>query len=110
MNIVQIYDGDNPCAQCLGWKRVDDGDGASWKHWAELPAQSAIAVQLGLVKPITCPRCHGTGIEPAADGSVPDAGGALCSCLHPGQLTIYNRCPNCGRPFFRPAADEEGRS
>ena len=67
MNIIPIYDGEDACTQCLGWKRVDDGEGASWKYWAELPAQSAIGFTLGLVKPIQCPRCKGTGIEPKGE-------------------------------------------
>lgn len=65
MQIITIYEGENACQRCLGWKRIDDGDeGGSWKYWAELPAQSAIAIQMGIVKPIECPRCHGTGVEP----------------------------------------------
>lgn len=62
--LVTIYDGPNPCQRCLGWKRVDDGEKQSWKYWAELPAQSRVAIDLGMVKPITCPDCNGTGIEP----------------------------------------------
>lgn len=64
MDIITIYDGANACGQCLGWKRVDDGEKQSWKYWEELPAQSRIAITMGLVKPITCPRCSGSGIEP----------------------------------------------
>jgi hypothetical protein len=64
MNIIVIYEGENPCKKCLGWKRVDNSEGASWKYWAELPVQSAIAIQMGWIQPIECPRCHGTGIEP----------------------------------------------
>ena len=64
IEIVTIYIGDNACKHCLGWKRVDDSDEhISWKYWAELPSPSNISVQLGIVKPIECPRCHGTGIE-----------------------------------------------
>ena len=65
--MIIIYTGENACEQCLGWKRVDDGEGASWKYWAELPAQSAIGIQLGLIKPVECPRCHGSGIEPGQE-------------------------------------------
>jgi hypothetical protein len=64
MDIVVIYEGENKCQRCQGWKQIDDGDeGISWKYWAELPVQSAIAVTMGIVKPIVCPRCNGTGIE-----------------------------------------------
>jgi len=63
-NIVEIYKGEDACQQYLGWKRVDDGEHQSWKYWAELPTQSRIAVTLGLVKPVECPHCHGSGKEP----------------------------------------------
>jgi hypothetical protein len=40
--------------------------------------------------------------------STPNTGlqsdGALCSCLHPGQLTEDFICQKCGLPFLRPAA------
>jgi hypothetical protein len=63
--MVVIYDGEDKCERCKGWKRIDDGvEGISWKHWAELPEQSAIAVRMGLVKPITCPDCNGSGRQP----------------------------------------------
>lgn len=62
--IITIYQGDDACTQCLGWKRVSDGAKLSWKYWAEMPAPSNFAVQAGLVKPITCPHCKGTGVEP----------------------------------------------
>ncbi len=64
MDIVIIYQGANACEQCLGWKRVDDGELQSWKYFEELPAQSKIGIALGLIKPITCPRCKGSGVEP----------------------------------------------
>jgi hypothetical protein len=62
MELLIIYDGPDPCPQCLGWKRVaNSDDGESWKFWAELPPPSNLAVVAGLVKPVVCPRCHGTG-------------------------------------------------
>jgi hypothetical protein len=64
---IVIYDGPDACTKCLGWKKIaNDDDQLSWKHWAELPPPSNIAVQLGLVFPIDCPRCLGTGKEPSA--------------------------------------------
>lgn len=63
VDVVVIYEGDDACERCLGWKRVDDGEQQSWKYWEELPAQSRIAVTMGLVKPIICPDCNGTGVQ-----------------------------------------------
>ncbi len=63
MEIVTVYTGSDACQKCYGWKRVDS-EGLSWKYWEELPAQSRIGVQIGLVKPEICSRCKGTGIEP----------------------------------------------
>lgn len=62
MNLVTIYDGPDACEKCLGWKRVaNDDDQSSWKHWAELPPPSNLSVVLGLVYPVECPACHGSG-------------------------------------------------
>ncbi len=64
VSIIDVYKGDNACKQCLGWKRVDDGEKQSWKYWEELPVSIRLAVTLGLVRPVECPNCHGTGQEP----------------------------------------------
>lgn len=70
--MVVIYDGDNRCKRCLGWKRVaNSDDGESWKYWAELAPPSNLAVQLGIVVPLVCPRCDGTGIDPNARDQEP---------------------------------------
>ncbi len=75
MDVIVIYEGEDACTQCLGWKRVDDGDDAgSWKYWEELPYNSAVAIRLGLVKPIECPRCHGSGVEPSTRNDSEDGG------------------------------------
>lgn len=62
MDIIVIYDGPDACPKCLGWKRIaNDDEQTPWKHWAELPTPSNLSVVLGLVYPIECPVCHGTG-------------------------------------------------
>lgn len=65
--IIEIYAGPDACQKCFGWKKIaNDDDQSSWKFWAELPAPSNLAVLAGLVFPIDCPRCLGSGKEPHA--------------------------------------------
>lgn len=65
--IIEIYTGPDACQKCLGWKQIaNDDDQSSWKFWAELPPPSNLAVQVGMVFPIDCPRCQGSGKEPTA--------------------------------------------
>lgn len=53
---------EDKCPQCEGGGRVADTEGHEpWTFWSELPPGSDIAVQMGLVRPIECPLCHGTG-------------------------------------------------
>lgn len=50
------------CRHCDGCGQIaNTDDGEAWTFWEELPAPSNIAVQMGLVKPIPCPECDGTG-------------------------------------------------
>ena len=50
------------CDRCDGCGKIaNDKYGTPWKYWAELPAQSAVAVKMGIVKPVTCPECKGEG-------------------------------------------------
>lgn len=66
MERIEIYSGPDACQRCLGWKKIaNSDDGESWKYWAELPSPENLAVQLGVVFPIDCPRCQGTGREPS---------------------------------------------
>lgn len=52
----------NQCERCAGCgKLADDDDGTPWKYWLEMPLQSSTAVLMGVVKPIECPVCKGTG-------------------------------------------------
>lgn len=58
------YAPDNFCSRCEGCKQIaNDDEGTPWYVWAELPPPTNMAVALGLVRPITCPRCGGSGIE-----------------------------------------------
>lgn len=53
------------CEKCYGCGQVaDTRDQEPWKVWLEMPLQSAIAVQMGLVRPIPCPVCKGSGLAP----------------------------------------------
>ena len=50
------------CRRCDGCGQIaNSDDGEAWVIWEELPAPSNLAVQMGLVKPIPCPDCDGTG-------------------------------------------------
>lgn len=67
MSTIEIYAGPDECRHCLGWKKIANStDGESWKYWAELPSPENLAVQIGVVFPIDCPRCLATGKEPSA--------------------------------------------
>lgn len=53
---------DNQCHRCEGCGKIDNGDdGAPWTLWERLPPGSDLAVRLGMVRPIPCPECGGTG-------------------------------------------------
>jgi hypothetical protein len=50
------------CLKCDGCGRIaNDDDGTPWTAWENLPVKSAAAVMLGLVRPVTCPECDGSG-------------------------------------------------
>lgn len=52
----------NACGRCDGCGKIADSDeGEPWSMWEALPAQAKAAVVLGIVKPIECPDCGGTG-------------------------------------------------
>lgn len=50
------------CKRCDGCGQVATSDDAEpWTFWARLRPPSNLAVQLGLVRPVDCPECAGTG-------------------------------------------------
>jgi len=53
------------CERCDGCgKLADTEERGPWTAWTSLPLRSAVAVIAGLVKPITCDVCGGTGKKP----------------------------------------------
>ncbi len=50
------------CSRCEGCGQIaTDEDGTPWTFWANLEPPANLAVQLGIVRPIECPDCEGTG-------------------------------------------------
>jgi len=65
---VCIVNEDLKCLKCDGCGRVADTDDQEpWSAWLALPLQSAGAVVMGLVKPMTCPACGGLGVAVPQD-------------------------------------------
>lgn len=53
------------CTKCDGCKQIaNDDNGTAWWAWESLPSPSNLAVALGMVKPLPCPHCNGSGKEP----------------------------------------------
>lgn len=66
---------DNPdaCPRCLGCGQLANSeDREPWSAWAELPPGSDLAVRMGMVKPIPCDQCGGSGKATSADESQQD--------------------------------------
>lgn len=50
------------CTRCDGCGKIaNTDDGEPWSVWLDLPVGSAAAILLGIVRPLTCPACGGTG-------------------------------------------------
>lgn len=50
------------CTRCEGCGKIaNDEEGSAWTHWENLPEESKLAIKLGLIYPIACPACGGTG-------------------------------------------------
>jgi hypothetical protein len=51
-----------PCPCCRGCGQLADSDDREpWTDWTALPLKSSDAILLGLVKPIPCDECGGSG-------------------------------------------------
>jgi len=50
------------CPRCDGCGKIDNSaEGAPWSMWKSLPPGSDAAVRAGLVRPVPCPDCGGSG-------------------------------------------------
>ena len=50
------------CDKCDGCGKIANSeDGEPWTAWQSLPPGSDVAVKLGLIWPILCPSCGGSG-------------------------------------------------
>lgn len=50
------------CQRCEGCGQIADSEeGEPWSDWMALPVSAAFAVVSGLVKPVPCPSCRGSG-------------------------------------------------
>ncbi len=56
------------CDKCDGCGYVADTENQEpWTEWLKLPLGSSIAVIMGIVQKIECPRCGGDGFEPEGE-------------------------------------------
>ena len=56
------------CTKCDGCGQIAYSEGQEpWSYWENLPTQCRAAVECGIIKPITCPKCNGTGKETSND-------------------------------------------
>lgn len=63
---VPAMSGRRPCPRCEGCSQLADTDDREpWTYWTSLPTESQLAIHLGLVRPIPCDTCEGTGKERA---------------------------------------------
>jgi len=50
------------CPTCAGCGQIaNDDDATPWKYWAELEPPANLAVVMGIVRPLTCVDCGGSG-------------------------------------------------
>jgi hypothetical protein len=50
------------CNQCNGEGKVANDEGHTpWSYWENLPESSKMAIRMGIIWAITCPKCGGAG-------------------------------------------------
>jgi hypothetical protein len=55
---------DPKCTACDGCGKIaNDDDNTPWSYWEKLKPPANLAVQMGLVVPLTCVACEGTGVR-----------------------------------------------
>lgn len=55
------------CPSCDGCGKVADTESREpWTAWTSLPPGARVAVDLGVVRPVTCPDCAGSGEDPGS--------------------------------------------
>lgn len=60
--LIEVRAVAGPCRKCGGCGRIaNDEDGSPWSDWEALPPGADAAVRMGIVVPVTCPACAGTG-------------------------------------------------
>ena len=66
------------CSRCEGCGKIaNDEDGSPWSYWDSLPVKNASAVILGIVQPLPCPACQGSGEAPPGYDKLLEAWGLL---------------------------------
>lgn len=56
------------CARCDGCGKIaNSDDGEPWTMWLKLPLESSQAVLAGIIRPIDCPVCKGSGFKVNAE-------------------------------------------
>lgn len=56
--------GSKKCETCEGCGQLaNTKEREPWSRWLELPVRSAVAIFIGMVSPVICSDCKGTGIK-----------------------------------------------
>ncbi len=81
------------CSRCDGCGLIADSDeGEPWTAWRDLPPGSDLAVQMGLVKPIPCPKCCGVVVDTSETTQEDIDRGILRATIATPLATSLKRC------------------